>query len=90
MRAHSSRLQQHLTDLKTLADLLGGIADRLPRCTDNVGIMDPEAVATMHVALPKLTATCNALFETLNEECTSPIAHDAEHRESAPSRRRSS
>jgi len=82
MTVRSSRMQQHLTDLKMLADLLGGIADRLPRGADhNVGMPDGEALATMDVALPQLTATCNALFETLSAERADHDPPSAEARE---------
>ena len=90
MTARSSRMQQHLTDLKMLADLLGGIADRLPRRAENVGIADQQALATMDVALPKLTATCNALFETLSEESAGAIDPTVDRRDTSAQRRRMS
>jgi hypothetical protein len=90
MAEHSSRMLQHLADLKMLAELLGGIADQLPRRAGNVGIPDKQALATMDVALPRLTETCNALFDALSKQSAGAIDQRVERREAASARRRMS
>lgn len=63
MPKQRARIQQ-MSDLKALADLLGEVADRMPRRADVAGGLDRESMVMIGVALPKLTATCHALFET--------------------------
>ena len=63
MPAHA-RIQQQMSDLKHLADVLGELTDRLPRRA-GAATLDAEALATIGIALPRLTATCNALFESI-------------------------
>ena len=63
MPKHSARIQQ-MSDLKALADLLGEVADRMPRRAGVTEGLDRESMMMIGVALPKLTAVCDALFET--------------------------
>jgi hypothetical protein len=61
------RARIQMSDLKALADLLGEVADRMPRRMDVARGLDRESMVMIGVALPKLTATCNALFEALSQ-----------------------
>ena len=67
MPKQRARIRQQMSDLKALADLLGEVADRMPRRADAAGGLDRESMVMIGVALPKLTATCNALFETSSQ-----------------------
>jgi hypothetical protein len=89
MTRRRARIQQHMSDLKMLADLFGEVADRVPRHIAVAERLDPHTLATIGVALPELTATCNALFEILAEE-TSAAACGASQRASPIKDQRSS